>query len=103
MSNAMLLLLFAAAAASAGHALARKWRPAWQLLPYAMLLAAGARFLDFALFGGVLLSAGPFALAALILLAAAGASYRATQAGRMAAQYPWLYERAGIFHWRDRG
>jgi hypothetical protein len=103
MSDAALLILFAAAAASAGHALARNWRPAWQLLPYAMLLAAGQRFLDFALFGGALLSAGPYALAAFVLLAAAGASYRATQAGRMAAQYPWLYERAGIFHWRDRG
>ena len=32
------LLLFGAAALATGRALARHWRPAWQTLPYAVLL-----------------------------------------------------------------
>lgn len=96
------IALFGAAAAMTGQALARNWRPWWQLLPYALLLAAGDRFLLFALFDGVLTSPSGYAVAALILFAIAAATYRATLAGRMVAQYPWLYQRAGPFSWRAR-
>ncbi len=99
---AAMLFLFAWAAASMGRALARNWRPAWQVVLYALALAAGDRFLLYALFGGALLSPGGYAVAALVLAACAGAAYRVTQAGRMVAQYPWLYERAGWFGWRER-
>jgi branched-chain amino acid transport system ATP-binding protein len=96
-------LLFGAAAAATGQALARNWRGAWQLLPYALLLAAGERFLLYALFGAALLSVTGYAVAVVILFAVAGLTYRVTQARRMTAQYPWLYERAGLFGWRERG
>ena len=96
-------LLFCWAAAMTGQALARNWRPAWQIVPYALLLALGDRFLVFALFDGVLLSPGAYAIAASLLLACAFATYRLTQARRMVGQYPWLYERAGWFGWRERG
>jgi hypothetical protein len=96
-------LLFAAAAAATGQALACNWRGAAQLLPYALLLAAGERFFLFALFDAELLSLTGYAVAAALLFAVAAVTYRVTLAGRMTAQYPWLYERAGPFGWRERG
>ncbi len=50
-----LAVLFVLAAAMTGQALARNWRPVWQVVPYALLLGAGDRFLLFALFDGALL------------------------------------------------
>jgi hypothetical protein len=96
------LLLFGAAALATGRALALAWRPAWQALAYALLLAIGDRFLLYALFGGRLLSASGYALAAAILAVIALAGYRWHQARLMVRQYPWLYERAGAFSWRAR-
>jgi hypothetical protein len=96
------VLLFGAAALATGRALARHWRPAWHILPYALLLAAADRFLLYALFGGVLLSASGYALATAILLIVAGLSYRLSQARLMVRQYPWLFERAGPVSWRER-
>ena len=96
------VLFFGAAALAAGRALARHWRPAWQALPYALLLGLGDRFLLYALFGGRLLSATGYVIAAAILLAFALLAYRATQARLMVRQYPWLYAPAGPFSWRER-
>jgi hypothetical protein len=87
----MTVLLFGAAAVMTGQALARNWRPMWQLVPYALLLAAGDRFLLYALFQARLWSAGGYAAAALFLYAASVTSYRYTRAQRLKTQYPWLY------------
>jgi hypothetical protein len=97
------LLLFGAAALATGRALALSWRPAWQAVPYALLLGLGDRFLLYALFDGALLSASGYAIAAAILLLLALVGYRHTRARLMVRQYPWLYERAGPFSWRERG
>lgn len=94
--------LFGAASWMTGQALARNWRPIWQIPVYVALLAAADRFLLYALFGALLLSVSGYAVAVLVLLGAAGASFRMTRAARMVAQYPWLYERAGPFAWRAR-
>jgi hypothetical protein len=96
------IVLFGGAALMTGDALAGTWRPFWHAVPYALLLAAGARFLTFALFDGDLLSPSGFAVGAVILLGLAGVGYRRKQARRMVRQYPWLYERAGVFSWRDK-
>ncbi len=86
-----------------GQAIAESWRPAWHVLPSAILLALADRFLAYALFGGSLLS-GPAALVTLgIVLALGLAAYRLRQVKKMVSQYPWLYRRAGPFHWRDIG
>jgi hypothetical protein len=98
----MTILLFGGAAVMTGQALARNWRGAWQLLPYALLLAAGDRFLLFALFGAELLSVTGYVIAAVLLCVFAGLAFRATQARRMVSQYPWLYVRAGLLAWRER-
>jgi hypothetical protein len=96
------LLLFGGGALATGRALALHWRPVWQALPYALLLAAGDRFLLYALFAGELLSATGYAIAAAILLALALLAYRRVQARLMVRQYPWLYESAGPLGWRER-
>jgi hypothetical protein len=96
------LLLFGAAATASGRALARNWRPVWQIVPYALLLAAGDRFLLYALFCGELLSATGYAAAAALLLVLCFAAFRLTLVRLMLRQYPWLYEKAGPLAWRAR-
>lgn len=87
----------------AGQALARGWRPAWQILPYAALLGLADRFLSYALFDAELLSLSGYLIGTAVILVLATLAYRITRAAKMVAQYPWLYRRAGPFAWRDRG
>ncbi len=89
-------------AAMAGQALARTWRPFWQVVPYALLLGGADRFLSFAMFHGELLSVAGYLRDSAVLLIFAASLYRATRASQMATQYPWLYKRSGPFHWRAR-
>ena len=86
----------------AGQALATTWRPAWRMLPYGLLMGAADRFLDYALFQGRLWSAGGYLVASGVLMASGLLAYRTTRARQMANQYPWLYERHGLFGWRAR-
>lgn len=86
----------------AGQALASTWRPMWQVIPYSLGLGLADRFLGFALFGGRLLSLPGYLTDAAVLVIIGLAAYRMTQARRMATQYPWLYERNGLFGWRSR-
>jgi len=97
------VLLFGAAACMSGQALAQFWRPIWQAVPYTLLLAVGSRFLSFALFDGELLSITGYVIDWVVLLLLAVVAYRITQARRMVTQYPWLYERAGLFGWTSKG
>lgn len=86
----------------AGQALATTWRPAWRMLPYGMMIAAGDRFLDYALFHGVLASPGGYLAATGLAIASGLLAYRATRARQMLRQYPWLYERQGWLGWRAK-
>jgi hypothetical protein len=99
---ALTLVLFGGAALATGRALARHWRPLWHVLPYALLLGLGDRFLLYALFDGELLSAIGYLIAVAILLLFCVLAYRITQVRLMLRQYPWLYERAGPLSWRER-
>jgi hypothetical protein len=96
------VVLFGFAAFMTGQALAQTWRPLWHALPYTMLLALGARFLIFALFEGRLFWATGYLADCAVLLAFAALAYRVTRARQMVVQYPWLYERAGLFSWRRK-
>jgi hypothetical protein len=96
------VLLFGFGAFMTGQALAQTWRPMAQVVPYSVLMALGARFFIFALFEGTLLSLPGFLASWAVLLAICAAAYRATKARRMVVQYPWLYERAGVFTWREK-
>jgi hypothetical protein len=96
------LVLFGGAGFLMGQALAHTWRPAWQAVPYAFLMAAGNRFLSYALFEGNLLAVAPYVFDVAIVLGLALLAYRLTRARAMTRQYPWLYEADGLFGWRDR-
>lgn len=91
------------AAYMTGYAMAQTWKPAWHALAYALLLGAADRFLAYALFDGALLSAPGYVIDTTVLVAITLFAHRVTRVQRMVSQYPWLYRRAGLFSWRDRG
>jgi hypothetical protein len=96
------LVLFGFGAFLMGQAIAETWRPAWQNVPYGLLLALGNHFIHCALFGGDWLSIGRYLLDAVIIIAIALFAHRVTLARKMVQQYPWLYERGGLLSWRPR-
>ncbi len=85
-----------------GQALARGWRPAWQVVGYGVLLGFVDRFLTFSLFDGALLTPVGFAIDTAVILAFALLGYRITIVTKMVVQYPWLYRRSGLLNWRER-
>ena len=95
------VVLFGFAALMTGQALAQTWRPWWHAVPYSALLGAGAQFVGYALFAGKLVATG-WLIDFAVLLALSSLAYRLTLAHKMVAQYPWLYERAGLFAWRQK-
>jgi hypothetical protein len=97
------VVLFGGAAFIMGRALAETWRPVWHNVAYGLLIAVAARFLSYALFGADLLSLPGYLSSAAVIIALALLAYRLARARRMVSQYPWLYERAGPFNWRERG
>lgn len=97
------IVLMGGAGFLTGQALAATWRPVSQALGYSLLLGAANRFLVFALFGGPLLSVQGYILDTMAITAICLLGYRLTRAARMVRQYPWLYERNGLFGWRPRG
>jgi hypothetical protein len=110
------IIMFGGGGFLMGQAIAETWRPWWQILLYGALLAIANEFLGFALFQGpfivdslVSTTAQPLGWAVLIYLFDAAViiavgllAYRLTLVRKMAAQYPWLYERAGPFRWREK-
>lgn len=113
---ALTFILFGGAAALMGNAIADTWRPWWQNLAYGALLAVVDEFLGFALFDGpffidslVSSDGGPLGPALLgylfnviVISAISLFVYRVTLARKMVSQYPWLYERTGLFSWREK-
>lgn len=96
------LVLVGPASFAAGHAVALIWRPWFQVVLYSALLAAGLRFLDYALADAELWSIGGFLLGWAVQLAIAAFAYRLTRAHQMVRQYPWLYRRKGLLGWEER-
>ena len=96
------VILGGGAAYMAGRALALTWRPYWQLIAYMLLLGGGLRFLHFALFEAELLSLHYYLTDTLVLIGMASLGFRLTRVAQMITQYNWLYERSGLFNWRDR-
>jgi hypothetical protein len=91
------------AAALSGRAVARAWRPSWEVAIAAFLLGAAARFFHFALFEGELLSLPSYACDTAIFVIAGMLAWRASRARQMVQQYPWLYARSGPLGWREIG
>lgn len=113
---ALTIVMFGAGGFLMGQVVADTWRPWWQILPYGALLAIANHFLGFALFGGPFIvdslaskNAQPLSAAIFgylmefaVIVAFALVAFRLTRVRRMTSQYPWLYERAGLFAWRQK-
>ena len=98
----MTVVLMGFVAFVTGQALANTWRPRPQACLYPLLLGLFDRFLTFALFEGELLSLTGFLIDSAVLVAISLFAYAYTRARKMETQYPWLYERVGLFGWRER-
>ena len=85
-----------------GRALAQTWRPARQVVIYCLLLGLAVRFLTFALFGGQLLSVTGYLAHSAWIVGVGLFAFGLFRADRMVRQYPWLYERSGLFRWREK-
>jgi hypothetical protein len=101
-----IMLLFCFFGYMCGQALAENWRPAWQVALYGALLSIGARAMALMLFArhlrGPLDEVIEFSLLALMIVGITAVAFRLTLARKMPLQYPWLYERRGLFGWREK-
>jgi hypothetical protein len=104
----LVLILGGGAAFLAGRAVASGWQPLSQLIAYMFPFTAGIRFLQYALFndeklGTPNLTSGYYFITDfVILMLFAWAGYQSTKATKMVGQYPWLYEKTGLFGWRSK-
>ena len=96
------LVLTGGASYMTGQAIARTWRPLWQVVAYSLLLAVASRFFVYALFYGNMLLASGYVIDAAVLMVIGLLAFRINQVQMMVNQYPWLYERAGPFGYRAR-
>jgi hypothetical protein len=87
------VILGGAASFATGRALARRWRPLAQAPAYALLIAAAARFLHYALFGEPLLSPERFGLDFAAAMGFMLAGYKLTRRRQMRDQYGAIFAR----------
>jgi L-asparagine transporter-like permease len=84
------VILGGLAAFATGRALAQTWRPLWMVPLATALLTCAVRFIHYAVFGELLLSALNFGIDMLVVTASAFIAYRRARTEQMAEQYPWL-------------
>jgi branched-chain amino acid transport system ATP-binding protein len=100
------MLVFCGFGFVTGQALAQSWRPLWQVALYGVLLSLGARLSMLVLFSRHL--RGPaeelleLAILAIVIAGCTAVAFHLTRARTMVTQYPWLYERHGLFGWREK-
>jgi small-conductance mechanosensitive channel len=85
------------AAWRAGRSIAQAWKGAPYLIPTALALGMGVRFLHFALFDGTLLSAHYWLVDSACALFLAFLGWRFERANAMARQYAFAFVKAGPF------
>lgn len=86
----------------AGRGLASKWRPMWMAIAYMIPMGLALRFFHYALFESELLTLHYFLVDTAVLIIGTVLGYRITRVQQMVNQYPWLYESAGPFGWKQR-
>ncbi len=97
------VVIMGAIAFMTGQAVAATWRPAWLAVLYCFGLGLLDRFLTWGLFGGQGLLVSGFIIDTAVLIGIGLIAYRLTYVAKMVTQYPWLYERTGIWSYRARG
>lgn len=86
-----------------GRACAMTWRSYASLLAYLLVLGIAVRFIHHALFEGTMLAPQYYVVDTVILIVLGTLGFRYTRTNQMVTQYHWLYERASLLSWRDRG
>lgn len=84
------IVLGGGAAWLSGRAIAMTWRPRWSLIPTALAIGGGVRFIHFALFDAVFLSPYYYMIDTVFIFAFALAGYRIARRRQMARQYGFL-------------
>ena len=84
------IVLGGAAGFLSGRAIAMTWRPRWSLIPAALAVGVGVRFIHFALFNASFVSPHYYAVDTIFIFAAAVAGYRFARQRQMARQYGFL-------------
>ena len=83
----------------AGRAIASTWRNFIFVPIYMVVLAAGVRFLHYALVGEDLLDTRYYIVALVVTCLAAAYGYRSRRSEQMTTQYSWIYRRSGQLGW----
>jgi hypothetical protein len=96
------VIIIGGAAIMTGRALADGWKSPWQVVAACLGLALVNRFLVYALFEGELLSLSGLIIDFIVLTALALLAHRLTMVHKMVAQYPWRYERASLWTYREK-
>jgi Domain of unknown function (DUF6867) len=96
------VIITGGAAIMTGRALADGWKPPWQVVLACLGLDLANRFLVYALFGGELLSLSGFLIGFVVIVALALVGHRITAVRKVVNQYPWRYERASLFAYREK-
>lgn len=86
----------------AGRAIAGTWRGFVIVPVYMLILAAGVRFLHYALVGEELLNSQYYVVALVVACLAAAYGYRSRRAEQMTTQYSWIYRRSGPLGWSSK-
>jgi Domain of unknown function (DUF6867) len=96
------VIITGGAAIMTGRALADGWKSPVQVVFACLGLGLGNRFLVYALFGGPLLHLSGFVIAFLVITALGLVAHRITAVRKMVNQYPWRYERASLWAYREK-
>ena len=87
----------------AGQGVANAWGGIGEVAVYCIMLGGASRFLIYGLFDGELFSLSGYVIDVVVLFLIAGFAHRFNRARRFVRQYPWLYERVGLFGYRRHG
>jgi len=101
-STCLTVVLIGGAALLTGRALARAWRPIWQLVLSCLGLGLVDRFFIYALFEGSLMSVSGYILDTLVVMGIGIFSYRIVHVSVVVRQYPWIFHRSSLFSYRSR-
>ena len=96
------VVLIGGAALLTGRALARAWRPIWQVVLSCLGLGLVDRFFVYALFEGSLVSVSGYMFDTLVVMGIGILSYRIVHVSVVVRQYPWLFDRSSLFSYRSR-
>jgi hypothetical protein len=96
------VIIMGGAAVMTGRALADGWKSPLHVVFACFGLALADRFLVYALFGGELLHLLGFLIDFAVITGMALVAHRLTAVHKMVAQYPWRYERASLWSFREK-